>query len=150
MIRLIILDFDGTLGDTRANIVLTMRRTLERLGYPIPDEATIAATIGVPLEKGFEQMLPGISPDDVALCAKTYREIFEKNRKQMERDLKTLEPKDRLQILEKLMQYVIPKQQAIKPEIDFSMMSDKQLDYIIAQLAGGILNDDDETEQTTD
>ena len=73
--------------------------------------------------------------------------VIEKNRKQMERDLKSLDPKDRLQILEK---FVIPKQQAIKPEIDFSMMSDKQLDYIIAQLAGGILNDDDETEQTTD
>ena len=65
MLKLIILDFDGTLGDTRANIVQTMRRTLERLGYPIPDEPTIAATIGVPLEKGFEQMLPGISPADV-------------------------------------------------------------------------------------
>lgn len=83
MIRLIILDFDGTLGDTRANIVLTMRRTLERLGYAVPDEGTIAATIGVPLEKGFEQMLPGISPEDVALCAKTYREIFEKCRKEL-------------------------------------------------------------------
>ena len=81
MIKLIILDFDGTLGDTRANIVLTMRMTLERRGYAIPDEATIAATIGVPLEKGFEQMLPGISPEDVALCAKTYREIFKTNRK---------------------------------------------------------------------
>ena len=83
MTRLIILDFDGTLGDTRANIVLTMRRTLDRLGYAVPDEDTIAATIGVPLEKGFEQMLPGISPDDVALCARTYREIFEKCRKEM-------------------------------------------------------------------
>jgi haloacid dehalogenase superfamily, subfamily IA, variant 1 with third motif having Dx(3-4)D or Dx(3-4)E len=81
--RLIILDFDGTLGDTRANIVLTMRRTLVRLGYAVPDEDTIAATIGVPLEKGFEQMLPGISPDDVALCARTYREIFQECRKEM-------------------------------------------------------------------
>ena len=87
MIKLIILDFDGTLGDTRANIVTTMRRTLDRLGHAIPDEATIAATIGVPLEKGFEQMLSGISTDDVALCAKTYREIFEENRKQMVPDL---------------------------------------------------------------
>ena len=87
MIRLIILDFDGTLGDTRANIVLTMRRTLDRLGYAIPDEDTIAATIGVPLEKGFEQMLPGISPADVALSAATYREIFEKYRKEMVPDL---------------------------------------------------------------
>lgn len=81
MIRLIILDFDGTLGDTRGNIILTMRNTMQHLGYPEADEDTIAATIGVPLEKGFEQMFPGISPADVALCAKTYREIFEKNRK---------------------------------------------------------------------
>ena len=81
MIRLIILDFDGTLGDTRGNIVLTMRQTLQQLGYPVPGEEVIAATIGVPLEEGFEQMFPGISPADVALCAQTYREVFEKNRK---------------------------------------------------------------------
>ena len=83
MIRLIILDFDGTLGDTRGNIILTMTQTLAQLGYPAQDEETIAATIGLPLEKGFEQMLPGIGPDEVALCAKTYRDIFQKNRKEM-------------------------------------------------------------------
>ena len=83
MIRLIILDFDGTLGDTRGNILLTMTQTLAQLGYPAQDEETMAATIGVPLEKGFEQMLPGIGTDEVALCAKTYRDIFQKNRKQM-------------------------------------------------------------------
>jgi len=80
-ISLIILDFDGTLGDTRGNIILTMTQTLALLGYPAQDEETIAATIGLPLEKGFEQLFPGIGPDDVALCAKTYREIFQKNRK---------------------------------------------------------------------
>ena len=73
MVKLIILDFDGTLGDTRANIVLTMRQTLAKLGYPEQDEETIAATIGVPLEKGFEQMLPGIDADGVARCAQTFR-----------------------------------------------------------------------------
>ena len=81
MVRLIIFDFDGTLGDTRANIVLTMRNTLEHLGYPVPDEKTIAATIGVPLEDGFLQMFPGLTPADVTRCAQTYREIFQKNRK---------------------------------------------------------------------
>ena len=81
MIKLIILDFDGTLGDTRANIVLTMRQTLAKLGYPARDEETIAATIGLPLEKGFEQLFPGISQADVALCAQTYRAIFVENRK---------------------------------------------------------------------
>ena len=81
MIKLIILDFDGTLGDTRGNIVLTMRQTLAQLGLPERDEETIAATIGLPLEKGFEQLFPGIDAEGVALCAKTYRTIFEKNRK---------------------------------------------------------------------
>ena len=83
MTRLVIFDFDGTLGDTRANIVWTMRETIRTLGYAERDEETIAATIGVPLEKGFEQMFPGIDADGVAQCASTYRAIFEKNRKQL-------------------------------------------------------------------
>ena len=81
MIRLIILDFDGTLGDTRANIVLTMRQTLEALGYPVASEEAIAATIGLPLEESFRVLLPGLAPEEMAVCARTYREIFEKNRK---------------------------------------------------------------------
>ena len=40
MIRLIVFDFDGTLGDTRANIVATMRETLRTAGYaPVTEEA---------------------------------------------------------------------------------------------------------------
>lgn len=35
--------------------------------------------------------------------------VIDKNRRQIESDLKALEPKERLLILEKLMQYVIPK-----------------------------------------
>lgn len=75
------MDFDGTLGDTRANIVLTMRQTLQQRGYPVADEDTIAATIGLPLEEGFRQLLPGISETETTACAATYREIFETNRK---------------------------------------------------------------------
>lgn len=37
-------------------------------------------------------------------------QVIDKNRRQMERDLKVLPPKDRLLMLEKLMQYVVPKQ----------------------------------------
>jgi phosphoglycolate phosphatase len=83
MIRLIILDFDGTLGDTRANIVLTMRQTMEKMGYPVASEETIAATIGLPLEEGFRQLLPGITEDEVLGCAATYRHLFEVNRKNL-------------------------------------------------------------------
>ena len=81
MIRLLIFDFDGTLGDTRANIVLTMTQTLSRLGYPVAGETEIAATIGLPLEEGFAQLVPGLSPEDVLFCAETYRTLFDENRK---------------------------------------------------------------------
>ena len=64
--------------------------------------------------------------------------IIDKNRKQMEKDLKKLEPKDRLQILEKLMQYVVPKQQAVSAEIDLNKLTDEQLDAVIDQLTKGI------------
>ena len=79
--RLVILDFDGTLGDTRANIVLTMSQTLERKGHPVASEEEIASTIGLPLEEGFRQLIPGIPEDEVVSCALTYRDIFEANRK---------------------------------------------------------------------
>ena len=47
MFKLIILDFDGTLGDTRANILLTMQQTMLRMGLSVAGEASIAATIGL-------------------------------------------------------------------------------------------------------
>ena len=81
MIRLLIFDFDGTLGDTRANIVLTMTQTLRRLGYPARGEAEIAATIGLPLEEGFAQLVPGLSREEILTCAATYRTLFDQNRK---------------------------------------------------------------------
>ena len=37
-------------------------------------------------------------------------QVIDNNKQQMERDLKALSPKDRLAMLEKLMQYVVPKQ----------------------------------------
>lgn len=81
MIKLIILDFDGTLGDTRSNIVLTMSQALVRRGYPVASEEAIAATIGLRLENCVEQLVPGISKADALECARTYRELFEVNRK---------------------------------------------------------------------
>lgn len=81
MCRLIIFDFDGTLGDTRANIVLTLQQTLQALGYPVAGEDAIAATIGLPLEASFRELLPSLSQEETLRCAATYREIFEKNRK---------------------------------------------------------------------
>ena len=81
MIRLIVFDFDGTLGDTRANIVATMRETLRTAGYAPVTEEAIAATIGLILEEGFQQLYPGLSGEETLRLAALYRDIFEKTRK---------------------------------------------------------------------
>ncbi len=82
-IKLIIFDFDGTLGDTRANIIMTMQETMRVLGYPIAREEAIAATIGLTLEDGFRELFPGLTERDILRCADVYRDLFEKNRRKM-------------------------------------------------------------------
>lgn len=72
-IRLIIFDFDGTLGDTRHNIVLTMQQTMVELHLPVADEAACAATIGLPLEDcwlgGGVIVCPGVTIGDRCIIA---------------------------------------------------------------------------------
>ena len=80
-IRLIVFDFDGTLGDTRRNILLTMRETMEALSLPVADDDAIAATIGLPLQGCFNQLYPDLPEELFERCADTYRRIFEENRK---------------------------------------------------------------------
>jgi hypothetical protein len=60
---------------------------------------------------------PKGTPNKVTTDLKKWVEILiDKNLSRMEKDLKQLEPKDRLLVLEKLMQYSIPKQQSISVE----------------------------------
>lgn len=68
--------------------------------------------------------------------------LIDRNRKQMEEDLKALTPRERLQILERLMGYVVPKQQAVSAKIDYSKLSDDDLDIIISELTSEIPDDE--------
>ena len=49
-IKLIIFDFDGTLGDTRRNIVTTMQMAIKEMQLPERSEAECASTIGEPFD----------------------------------------------------------------------------------------------------
>ena len=69
-------------------------------------------------------------------------ELLSKNLSKMENDLSELEPKDRLVILERLMQYTIPKQQSINVEAQvqaeydaLSKLLDKAPDEAIKAIA---------------
>ena len=82
---LIIFDFDGTLGDTRRNIVTTMQMTIAELHLPNRSEEECTATIGLPLAECFKTLFPDIQEELIPRCAETYRRIFNEN-------LKTIQP----------------------------------------------------------
>ena len=79
MIKLIIFDFDGTLGDTRRNIVTTMQMTIAELGLSGRSDDECAATIGLPLAGCFAALYPDESHATIQRCADTYRRIFQEN-----------------------------------------------------------------------
>ena len=78
-IKLIIFDFDGTLGDTRRNIVTTMQMTIKEMQLPERSEAECASTIGLPLAGCFRTLFPDIQDELIPRCAETYRRIFNEN-----------------------------------------------------------------------
>ena len=64
--------------------------------------------------------------------------LINKNRLQIERDIKALKPKERLMVLEKFMQYTIPKLQSVQTKIDFNQLTDEQLDNLINELTKNV------------
>ena len=74
--KLIIFDFDGTIGDTRQNIIITMQRTMKMVGLPVKSDQECASTIGLTLENSFKTMYPDVGAEMAARCVDAYREIF--------------------------------------------------------------------------
>lgn len=58
-------------------------------------------------------------------------DLITSNHLQMEKDIKALEPKERLQVFEKFMQYIIPKMQSVQTTVDFNKLTDEQLENVI-------------------
>lgn len=81
--KIVILDFDGTLGDTRMNIVKTLQQTLAQCSLPVACEAECAATIGIPLFDAFLQLVPTLTKEQAQECVDIYRDIFEVNKKKL-------------------------------------------------------------------
>ena len=89
-IRLIIFDFDGTLGDTRGIVVTTMQQTLQEFllrqaaeaerGQPMRSDEECAATIGLPLAGCFRQLIPEAKDEVIQQCVDTYHRLFDINK----------------------------------------------------------------------
>ena len=74
--KLMIFDFDGTLGDTRHNIIITMQRTMRMVGLSVKSDEECAATIGLTLEKSFQSLYPDMDSEMADRCVAAYRDIF--------------------------------------------------------------------------
>jgi phosphoglycolate phosphatase len=83
MIKLVILDFDGTLADTVELIVLTNQETQRRMNYPVCEPEKIIATIGLPLEECIVTMYPEVKQEEMPQWLATYREVFDGLKQQM-------------------------------------------------------------------
>lgn len=74
-IKNIILDFDGTLGDTASVIIQTMQATIGELGLPQRSDEECAAMIGLRLIEIPKVLFPQCG-DIGELYAETYRRLF--------------------------------------------------------------------------
>lgn len=75
------------------------------------------------------------TPNKVTYSLKEWiTSLIDRQRPQIEKDLQDLEPKERLQMIEKLMQYVIPKQAAQQVKLDFDSLTDAQLEQLVNEM----------------
>lgn len=92
---------------------------------------------GIPKTGGRQKGTPNRITKDVRAWLV---DLISKNRRQLERDLQELDPKDRVMMLERLMQYVIPKKQAVKP--DLSDLTDNDVTEVADMILTKIRNDE--------
>ncbi len=78
MIRLVILDFDGTLADTQPLIVGSLQRTIRELHLPARTDAECRSIIGLPLKECFTTLL-GVDDTTAERCADHYRRVFDED-----------------------------------------------------------------------
>ena len=68
-------------------------------------------------------------------------ELLDSNRQQIAKDIKQLEPHQRVAIFEKMLGYALPKLQSVEAKIDFSRLTDEQLDIVINELTKDLENE---------
>lgn len=78
MFTTIILDFDGTLGDSKMLILKTIQQTISKLQLPPQSDIACSAVIGLPLKEMFMRLIP-MSDEMADQCVDTYRELFDVN-----------------------------------------------------------------------
>jgi len=78
---------------------------------------------------------PKGSPNKITTdLRKWISEIIVNNTDQLNKDLKEMAPVERWRIIERLLNYVIPKKQAVQAEIDLNNLTESQIDEIVNKI----------------
>jgi uncharacterized protein (UPF0305 family) len=85
---------------------------------------------------------PKGTPNKVTTDLRTWiNDLLDSNRRQIAKDIKRLEPQQRVAIFEKLLSYAVPKMQSVEAKMDFDKLTDEQLNTIINELTNRIENE---------
>jgi hypothetical protein len=69
------------------------------------------------------------------------QKLLDDNRRQIKKDLKALEPHQRVAIYERLLSYALPKMSSVEAKIDFERLTDEQVDTVISEITKNIDNE---------
>lgn len=78
-IKLVIFDFDGTIGDTKDLIINAMFKAKERWGWELPSVRECEEIIGLPLKEGFRKIFPAKTEEQLDKMCAEYRTYFMDN-----------------------------------------------------------------------
>ncbi len=78
MRKALILDFDGTIADSCASIIETMRMTVDQFGLKQPSEADVKRNIGLPLKESLEGSLTFSSDEELQQFSDAFRANYRK------------------------------------------------------------------------
>ncbi len=79
------------------------------------------------------------TPNKISSDTRTWlNNLINNNKEQIEKDLQSLEPCDRLRMFEKFLQYTTPKISNVKQSISFDNLTDEQLNEIINEIIKNI------------
>ncbi|MDR1348368.1 MAG: hypothetical protein LBJ63_08110 [Prevotellaceae bacterium] len=74
-------------------------------------------------------------PNKVTTDLRTWiHDLLNSNRQQIDKDIKQLEPQQRVMLFEKLLSYAIPKMQSVEAKIDIEQLTDEQINLIINEI----------------
>lgn len=74
---LVLFDLDGTLTDSGAGIVSSLRKALRESGCPVPGPEALRRFIGPPMRSMLPQVFKGITPEKIDEVIERFRSVYD-------------------------------------------------------------------------